>query len=341
METILITGAGGYIGTYMVEHFLSIGYKVIALDRFFFGNTLDNLSFNKKLKIVKNDIRLLNINHFKGVDSVIDLAAISNDPASELFPSITRDINYKGAVHVAKMAKKAGVKIYVFSSSCSMYGAGNGIVNEKSHLAPISTYAKCKIAAENEIIKLSTKNFCVTSMRNATVYGVSNRRMRFDLLINVMTLHAWKNRKIFVLGQGKQWRPLIHIYDLVNAFRLILEEKEESKINGEIFNVGSNEQNFQVVNIANYFRNFFQDLAIEVTPSDPDTRSYRVNFDKITKTLGFTVSKTIDDGILEIKSALDKGIITDSIQTRTLDYYKYLISADKILSSVKISGRLF
>src|SRR3989338_8850990 len=98
METILITGAGGYIGTYMVEHFLSIGYKVIALDRFFFGNTLDNLSFNKKLKIVKNDIRLLNINHFKGVDSVIDLAAISNDPASELFPSITRDINYKGAV---------------------------------------------------------------------------------------------------------------------------------------------------------------------------------------------------------------------------------------------------
>lgn len=341
MEKILITGAGGYIGTEMVNFFLKKGYHVVALDRFFFGNTLADLNGTKNLQIVKDDIRYLDKSHLKGVSTVIDLASISNDPSSELMPEITTNINLNGALHIATAAKKAGVKKFIFSSSCSIYGAGDGILTEKSRTAPISSYAKCKINAEKGLIKLADKNFCVTFLRNATVYGVSERRMRFDLIINIMTLHAWKNRKIYVMGQGNQWRPLVHISDLIKAFYIVAKEKHIDKINKEAFNVGSNEQNFKVFQIANRFRNFFNDLVIEQTPDDPDPRSYHVNFDKISQVLNYKTDKTIDDGILEVKNALENGIITDSVTTKTVDYYKYLINADKVLSDVKLKNKLF
>ena len=184
-KTILITGAGGYIGSKMVENFLEKGKKIIALDRYFFGDNLNDLAQKFDLKIVKDDIRFFDKNILKNVDVVIDFAAISNDPASDLLPSITETINHLGNVRVAKLAKEMGSKKYILSSSCSVYGAGNGILNETSPTSPISTYSKCKLAAEADILDLADNNFCVTLLRNGTVYGLSKRRMRFDLIINI------------------------------------------------------------------------------------------------------------------------------------------------------------
>jgi nucleoside-diphosphate-sugar epimerase len=333
MKTILITGAGGYVGTRMVESFLEKGYSVIALDMFYFGDTLADLNHNKKLRIIKADIRNVDSSLFKDVYAVIDLASISNDPASELLPTITEDINNNGATNVAKTAKEMGVKKFIFASSCSIYGAGNGILTEESKLAPISIYAKCKIAAEENIKKLADENFCVTFLRSSTVFGVSKRRMRFDLIINIMTLHAWKNNKITIMGKGEQWRPLIHVDDLIRAFELILIEENLDKINKQAFNVGSNEMNFRVFEVANQFKKFFPELEVEEIQNNPDQRSYNVNFDKINKTLNYMTCKSIDDGILEIREALEKGIIKDDISTRTVDYYKHLIKTGEILNS--------
>jgi nucleoside-diphosphate-sugar epimerase len=338
---ILISGAGGYIGSKMVEILLAGGHEVVAMDRYFFGDNLADLQANNKISIIKDDIRLFDKSVLNGVDVVIDLASISNDPASELLPAITNSINYEGAVRIARLAKEMGVKKFIFSSSCSVYGAGENILNEQSPVAPISTYAKCKLLAEADMLALSDPNFIVTILRNGTVYGLSKRRMRFDLIVNLMTSYAWKNRKIYIMGGGKQWRPLVHVDDVIKAFRMVAEEEKGDKINGQIFNVGSNEQNYQVFQVAHMFPDYFDSLVIEETPDDPDPRNYHVSFDKIQSVLGYKTDKTVHDGIKEIKDALDKTEITDNMYGRTVDFYRYLIEADKILARVKLNGVLF
>jgi len=342
MKKIFIAGAGGYIGTELVRYLLKKNYHVIALDRFYFGDTLNDLGPQKNLQIIKNDIRFFNKNLLKGVDAVINLASISNDPASELNPQITKEINYQGAVRLAKLSKEMKVKKYILSSSCSVYGAGSGIVSETSSALPISEYAKSKKLAEEEILSLGDNKFTVTILRLATVYGLSKKRMRFDLIINIMTLHAWKNKKIFIRGTGEQWRPLVHLIDCIRGFELILKEVDTKKINKEIFNLGSNGQNYQIFQVASVFKKHFPEIIIEEVLDDPDNRSYRVNFDKIRKVLGFKATKVIDDGIKEIRKALEKGTLTDSgTTTHTLRHYQYLMEADKILSSIKLNDRLF
>ncbi|MBI5127051.1 SDR family oxidoreductase [Candidatus Roizmanbacteria bacterium] len=340
MKSVIIVGGGGYLGSKMASFFLDNNYQVTVLDRFYFGDIFkDNV--NKNLKIIKNDIRFFDKAILKNIDVVINLASISNDPASELDPKLTKDVNYIGAVRLAKFSKEAGVKKYIFASSCSVYGHGEKILNENSDLAPISEYAKSKINAEKEILKLSGKNFCVTVLRLSTLYGLSEKRMRFDLIINIMTLHAWKNNKIFIMGGGKQWRPLMHLDDCINAFYLVIKENNLSKINGQVFNVGSDSENYQVFKVALNFKKFFPNLIIEDTPDDPDKRSYHVSFKKIKKVLKFITKKNIDDGIIEIKKALEEGIIKNDLKTSTLKYYQYLMDAHKLIEEIKIDKNLF
>lgn len=340
MRKLLIAGAGGYIGTKMVEFLLKKGFTIVAVDRFYFGKTLEHLSANGRLTVIKQDIRRIDKKLLKDVETVINLASISNDPASELNPKVTQQINNKGAIELAKISKEAGVKRYIFSSSCSVYGLGTGIVNEESPLYPLSEYAKSKIAAEKAILSLKSNDFCIVSLRLSTLFGLSPKRMRFDLIVNLMTLHAWKNKKIYILGGGKQWRPLIHIDDCIRAFFLVITAPTK-QVNGGIYNVGNNDQNYQVFQVANILKKFFPEIAIEVTPDDPDQRSYRVSFDKFTKAFNFITKKSIQDGVMEIKEALEKGEINDDLRTNTSWYYKYLIESDQILSSIKIRGKLF
>lgn len=208
MKTVLVTGAGGYIGSVLVPKLLKKGYRVKALDRYFFGK--DKLSSSDNLEIIKDDVRMISEKIFKDVDFVIDLVAISNDPSGERFNEATWQINYQARVNIAKMAKKMRVKQYILPSSCSIYGFQEDIVDENSPTNPLTTYAKANEKAEKEILPLADNNFVVTVIRQGTVFGYSPR-MRFDLAINGMTFGAWKTGKLPLMRDGSQYRPFIHI----------------------------------------------------------------------------------------------------------------------------------
>ncbi|MBO8180982.1 MAG: SDR family oxidoreductase [Archaeoglobus sp.] len=334
---VLVTGGGGYIGSILIPMLLERGYKVKCLDRFFFGEeTLADVAGDPNLEIIKDDIRWFDPKILQDVDAVMDLAALSNDPSGELDPSKTIEINYKGRARVANLAKKYGVSKYILASSCSVYGFQDEIVNEKSQTNPLTTYAKANLSAEKEILPLADDNFCVTVLRQATVYGLSPR-MRFDLAINGMVLGFYKNKKIPIMRDGTQWRPFVHVKDTSRAFITVLES-DPSTVNKEIFNVGSNEQNIQILPLAKLIAEAI-DLPFEFEwYGSPDKRSYRVDFTKIEKVLGFKPKYTPRDGAREVYDALVEGRITDSIKTRTVEWYKYLLEAHRIIKEVEMRG---
>ena len=240
---VLVTGGGGYIGSTLIRLLLNEGYDVVVLDRLFFGR--DPLKdVEDQIKIVRDDVRWFDPKILEGIDAVFDLAALSNDPLGELDPSKTLEINYKGRVRVAKLAKKKGVNRYVLASSCSVYGFQDTILDENSNVNPLTTYAKANYLAEKDILPLADKNFTATALRQATVYGFSYR-MRFDLAINAMVRALYLNGKLKVMRDGTQWRPFVHVKDTSRAFITVLEAEPEL-VNGQIFNVGSDEQNIQI-----------------------------------------------------------------------------------------------
>lgn len=339
---ILLTGVGGYLGTVMCEMLLNEGYEVIGVDRFFFGiDRINHLTSYINFKHIRIDVRDIDKKLLEEVDTIIDLAGISNDPAVDLDNIISKSINLDGTLRLASLAKESAVKQYFFSSSCSVYGEGSDkILNEESRLAPVSLYAHLKTQAEDGLLKLADSKFNVTILRNGTIYGYSSR-MRFDLIVNLMTLHAYKNGKIFITGGGNQWRPLIHVKDVSKAF-LLLTKTNPEKINKQVFNVGSNEQNFKVVNVANYIKEIMPNTIIEMVPDDIDKRSYHVCFDKIKNELDFEVNYSLKDGIKEIRDSLLNGLVNhEDLKCYTVKYYKYLIDAEKILLEIKYNGKLF
>lgn len=341
MTKVLVTGGGGYIGSVLCGLLLDGGHEVRALDRFFFGqDTLNHLDGRPGLEIVRDDIRHVGIERFDGVDAVVHLAGISNDPACDLDEHITDDVNVAGTVRVAKLAKEAGVQRFVFASSCSVYGASSGhVLDESSPTAPVSLYARSKVQSEEDLAPMNGDDFAVTNLRNGTIYGLSPR-MRFDLIINIMTLHAYRQRRIYVLGGGQQWRPLVHVYDVARAIRTVLEAPRD-KVAGETFNVGANDQNFQTLRVAQMVRDVVPHTDIDLVPDDPDRRTYNVRFDKINEVLGFKVERTPYEGIVEIKQALESGATQDSIRTRTVDYYRFLLEAERTVRDVAFEGSIF
>jgi nucleoside-diphosphate-sugar epimerase len=319
---VLVTGGAGYIGSVMVEILLAEGYDVTVLDRFFFGRTLAQLEDNPRLKLVKDDVRWIDPAVFQGLDAVIDLAALSNDPAGELDPEKTLSINHKGRAGVARLAREAGVRRYILASSCSIYGFQEGILDETSPVNPLTTYAQANYLAEQDVLPLATDDFCVTVLRQATVYG-SSRRMRFDLAINGMTLGLSKHGKIPILRDGSQWRPMVHVKDTSRAFLRVLDT-DPSQISGQIFNVGSDDQNFQILPLARRVAEA-TDLPFEYEwYGDPDHRSYQVSFKKITETLGYGTLYTPEDAASEIYNALQQGTLDDGPITKTVDWYRQL-----------------
>lgn len=334
MKTVLVTGAGGYIGSVLVPKLLKLGYRVKALDRFFFG--ADKLTHHQNLQIIKDDVRKIAPEIFKGSDSVIDLVAISNDPSGELFGDFTYQINHISRKNNAQTAKKYGVKKYILPSSCSIYGFQDKdiSVNEKHPTNPLTTYAKANGMAERDVLKLADKDFCVTVIRQATVFGLSPL-MRFDLAINGMTWGAATIKKIPLMRDGTQWRPMVHVQDTTDFMCLLLESKSVD-INGEIFNVGSNSNNYQLKELANeVIKAMPFNVEIEWY-GDPDNRSYKVSFDKAQKKLGWTAKKKAVDGALEIYKAIQKGNLTKSTETLTLEWYNELIRWHSIISSVEM-----
>lgn len=335
MKNVLVTGAGGYIGTTLVPKLLQQGFHVTAVDRYFFGEEL--LQTHPNLSLVREDTRKLSKSIFNGVDGVIDLVAISNDPSGELFGDVTYEINRDSRIRTARLAKESGVKRYILPSSCSIYGfQEEGVIaDEDSATNPLTNYAKANLLAEQGVLPLSSENFVVVVLRQSTVYGYS-ARMRFDLAINGMTYGAWSTRKLPLMRDGNQWRPMVHVSDTADA-QIFMLTADKALVNGQVFNVGSEENNYRLKDLSDRVASVVGEDVVQEWYGDPDHRSYRVNFDKI-ENLGYKAKFCAEDGVLEILQRLESGSLEKTDKTITLDWYKNLVEWQNIIERTKMHG---
>ncbi len=328
---VLVTGGAGYIGSMLTRMLIDSGYDVRVLDRFFFGN--DSLrDVSDRIEVVKDDVRWVAPSVLKDVDVVIDMAALSNDPAGELDPLKTVDINYLGRVRMAKLSKEVGVKRYILASSCSVYGFQEGMLNETSKTDPLTTYARCNVLWEKDALPLCDEKFTVVALRQATVYGFSYK-MRFDLAVNGMVLGLIKNKKIPILRDGNQFRPFVHVKDTSRAFITAIGV-DSDKVNGQIFNIGSNEQNYKILDLAKIVAESVGVPFDYEWYGNPDKRSYQVSFDKAKSILGFNTKYTAADGAKEISDALKDGRLnSDDLRGKTVEWYKHLIKMQEFIDA--------
>jgi len=301
---ILLTGTEGYIGARTAPILAAAGHEVTGLDTGFYRDGclyLDPVGLPMAPRTIFKDLRTLEPRDFEGFDAVVHLAELSNDPLGENRPEVTFKINHEGSVRIAKAAKQAGVKRFVYASSCSVYGVGSGeaYLDETSPTNPQTAYAKCKVNVEKDVSALASPDFCVTFLRNATAYGPSPR-MRFDIVLNDLCALAWTKKKIAMISDGRPWRPIVHIEDIIQAMRCTLEAPANA-VNGQIFNVGSTGENYRVREIAEIVGKTFPGCEVTVGPPSADNRSYRVNFDKISSGLpGFKARWTAQRGAEEL-----------------------------------------
>jgi nucleoside-diphosphate-sugar epimerase len=335
MNKITLLGGAGYIGSNLVLNKKLKKNNLTIIDRFYFGSEF----LEKNINLIKKDIRNVKSKDFVNQNIVIDLASLSNDPTSDLDKKLTFDINYLGRVNCAKKAKKAGVNKYIFMSSCSVYGKNSEFnLSEKSKTDPVSEYARTCLLAEKEILTLSDNSFQVTSLRNSTVYGSSNR-MRFDLVVNLMTATSFYENKIYIMGGGNQNRPLININDICGYILEIIECKTK-KYSGEIFNIGY--KNYSINQIANIVKSAItNEVRIIKTPDDSDKRNYHINFSKAKKYFKHKPKIEIYNSVKEIYKLLTNGKIIKNKKTSTIEWYKYLIDSKKIVDAVSIDNKIF
>ncbi len=304
---ILLTGSDGYIGARMGPYLLSAGYDVRGVDAGYYRAGWLYNDAERRPETVTRDIRDLQLEDFQGIDAVVHLAELSNDPLGAHDRENTYDINFKGTVRLALLAKKAGVKRFVYASSCSVYGRGNGggaPLDETAPVDPLTAYAECKVLSERSLLDLADSDFTVTFLRNATAFGASPR-MRFDIVLNNLAGLAWTRREIAMTSDGSPWRPLVHVLDICKAFALTLKA-DADRVQGQVFNVGANHQNYRVRDIANIVAAEFRGCALSFGEPGQDNRSYRVAFDRIRQHLdGFECDHSAEYGAAELRAVFE------------------------------------
>jgi nucleoside-diphosphate-sugar epimerase len=300
---ILVTGTEGYIGTRLAPWLLARGHAVTGLDSGLYRDGtlyLDPVGLPEAAHTVYKDLRTVTAADFAGFDAVIHLAELSNDPLGANRPEVTYRINHEGSLGIARAAREAGVKRFVYASSCSVYGLGSGeFLDETSPVNPQTAYAHCKVRVERDVGAMAADDFCVVFLRNATAYGPSPR-MRFDIVLNDLCALAWTKQRIAMTSDGSPWRPIVHVEDICEAMRCAVEAPATA-VNGEVFNVGSTAENFRVREIAALVAEAFPGCEVSAGPPSADNRSYRVNFDKAaTRLPGFETRWTARRGAQEL-----------------------------------------
>jgi nucleoside-diphosphate-sugar epimerase len=305
---VLVVGGAGYIGSLLVERLLHSGYKVRVLDALLYGKEpLRSVAGHPDLEVMVGDCRNLRdvVRAVRGTDAIVDLAAIVGDPACEQDREAALEINYGATRMLIEVAKGHGVERLLFASSCSVYGATDVEVVEGSAVHPISLYAETKVNSEDALLTAESGDFHPTVLRFATVFGLGYRP-RFDLVVNLLSARAQQDHRITIFN-GEQWRPFIHVRDVVEAIVNVLEAPARL-VSGEIFNVGDSRLNHTLTNVADIVRQIFPGTEVEHV-ANTDRRNYRVSFDKIKRRLGFEARYRVEDGVRELKKAFEDQLI--------------------------------
>lgn len=281
---VLVTGTEGYLGSLLPPLLIEKGHEVLGVDTGYYKVGWLYNGTTVTAKTLSKDIRHITTEDLAGVNAIVHMAELSNDPTGQLSPTITYDINHKGSVRLANIAKAAGIRRFVYMSSCSVYGvATEGDVTESSPVNPQTAYAECKTFVERDLQLMADDNFSPTFMRNATAFGASPR-MRFDIVLNNLSGLAWTTKEIKMISDGTPWRPLVHALDICKAIYCALEAPRDI-IHNQIFNVGDTANNYRVKEVAEIIAKTFTGCQLTFGENGSDNRSYRVDFEKINKNL--------------------------------------------------------
>jgi nucleoside-diphosphate-sugar epimerase len=336
---ILVTGTEGYLGSLLAPMLLDHGHQVIGVDTGFYKEGWLYNGAHRTPETLVKDLRLLEQGDLEGVDAVVHMAELSNDPAGDLIPEVTYAINHEGSVHLARLAKRAGVPRFVYMSSCSVYGVAAGHdVDETAPVNPQTAYAVCKTLVERDLSAMADDDFSPTSLRNATAFGASPR-MRFDIVLNNLAGYAWTVGEIRMTSDGSPWRPLVHALDICTAIRCTLDAPRQV-VHDQTFNVGDSRHNYQVREIAEIVADVFPGCTLSFGDQGSDNRSYRVDFGKINSVLpGFACDWDAERGARQLRSVFEGIAMTEG--TFTHRGFTRLKQLEYLIRTQQVDGDLF